>query len=32
MSNKGDRLRDKVEELRANADDIRAEDCHRICK
>jgi hypothetical protein len=30
MSKKGDRLRDKAEELRANADNIRAEECHRI--
>ena len=30
MSKKGDRLRDKAEELRANAGNIRAEECHRI--
>jgi hypothetical protein len=30
MSKKGDRWRDKAEELRANADNIRAEECHRI--
>jgi hypothetical protein len=30
MSKKGDRLREKAEELRANADNIRAEECHRI--
>jgi hypothetical protein len=30
MSKKGDRFRDKAEELRADADDIRAEECHRI--
>jgi hypothetical protein len=27
---KGNRLRDKAEELRASADNIRAEECHRI--
>jgi hypothetical protein len=30
MSKKGDRLRHKAEELRTNADIIRAEECHRI--
>jgi hypothetical protein len=30
MSKKGDRLRDKAEELRPNADNIRAQECHRI--
>jgi hypothetical protein len=30
MSKKGDRLRDRAEELRANADNIRVEECHRI--
>jgi len=30
MSKKGDRLRDKAEELRTNADNIRTEECHRI--
>ena len=30
MSRKGDRLRHKAEELRTNADTIRAEECHRI--
>jgi hypothetical protein len=30
MSKKGDRLRDKAEELRTNADNIRVEECHRI--
>jgi hypothetical protein len=30
MSTKSDRLRDKAEELRTNADNIRAEECHRI--
>ena len=30
MSKKSDRLRDRAEELRANADNIRAEECHRI--
>jgi hypothetical protein len=30
MSKKRDRLRDKAEELRANADNIGAEECHRI--
>jgi hypothetical protein len=29
-SKKGDRLRDKAEELRTNADNIRAKECHRI--
>ena len=29
MSKKGDRLRDKAEELQANADNIRTEECHR---
>ena len=27
---RGDRLRDKAEELRTNADNIRAEECRRI--
>jgi hypothetical protein len=31
MSKKGVRLRDKAEELRANADNICVEECHRIC-
>jgi hypothetical protein len=30
MSKTGDRLRDKAEELRTNADNIRVEECHRI--
>ena len=30
MSRKGDRLQHKAEELRTNADTIRAEECHRI--
>ena len=30
MSKKGDRLRDKAEELRANADNILVKECHRI--
>jgi hypothetical protein len=30
MSKKSDRLRHKAEELRTNADNIRAEECHRI--
>ena len=30
MSKNGDRLRDRAEELRTNADNIRAEECHRI--
>jgi len=30
MSKRGDRLRDKAEELRTNADNIRTEECHRI--
>jgi hypothetical protein len=30
MSKKGDRLRDKAEELRTNADSIGVEECHRI--
>ena len=30
MSKKGDQLRHKAEELRTNADIIRAEECHRI--
>jgi hypothetical protein len=30
MSKKGDRFRDRAAELRADADDIRAEECHRI--
>ena len=30
MSKKGDRLLDKAEELRTNADNIRVEECHRI--
>ena len=30
MSKKGDRLRGKAEELRTNADNIRAEECRRI--
>jgi hypothetical protein len=30
MSKKSDQLRDKAEELRINADNIRVEECHRI--
>jgi hypothetical protein len=30
MSKKSDQLRDKAEELRNSADNIRAEECHRI--
>jgi hypothetical protein len=30
ISKKGDRLRDKAEELRTNVDNIRAVECHRI--
>jgi len=30
MSRKGDRLRDKAEELRTSAGNILAEECHRI--
>jgi hypothetical protein len=30
MSKKSDRLRDKAEELRTNADNIRVEECRRI--
>jgi hypothetical protein len=29
-SKKGDRLRDRAEELRANADNTRVEECHRV--
>jgi hypothetical protein len=30
MSKKSDQLRDRAEELRNSADNIRAEECHRI--
>jgi hypothetical protein len=30
MSKKSNQLRDKAEELRANADNTRIEECHRI--
>ena len=30
MSKRGGRLRQRAEELRTNADNIRAEECHRI--
>jgi len=30
MSKKGDRLRHRAEALRTSADNIRAEECHRI--
>jgi hypothetical protein len=30
MSKKGDRLRDRAEELRVNADNIRVEECHPL--
>ena len=30
MSKKSDQLRDRAEELRANADSLRAEECRRI--